>query len=62
MGKHNLVIAKWKLRFILAIDLQKFAPMWIRLLGLPVEFWDNKVFRWMRDSFGHFIKVDDFMK
>ncbi|GLJ36434.1 hypothetical protein SUGI_0731620 [Cryptomeria japonica] len=44
-GNHFLTLAKWKPRFDPSAKLNHMAPVWVRLHGLPLEFWDEQIFR-----------------
>lgn len=33
------------------------APVWVRLFGLPIEFWDPKILEGIGDTIGSFVKV-----
>ncbi|XP_057845052.2 uncharacterized protein LOC131054539 [Cryptomeria japonica] len=58
-GRNNLSLCRWKDGFEPATDLHKTAPVWVRLPGLPLEYWDESIFKWIGNSFGHFVGVDD---
>ncbi|XP_059076689.1 uncharacterized protein LOC131875963 [Cryptomeria japonica] len=58
-GHNNLSLYCWKASFDLAADLQKIAPVWVRLQGLLLEYWDESIFKWIGNSFGHFVGVDE---
>ncbi|XP_057861882.2 uncharacterized protein LOC131070389 [Cryptomeria japonica] len=57
-GKHFLTMAKWKPGFDPSTELNHMAPVWVRLPGLPLEFWDEQIFRWIGNSFGCFVAAD----
>ncbi|XP_059064774.1 uncharacterized protein LOC131856851 [Cryptomeria japonica] len=57
--KHCLALSKWKSGFDPSADLLRLAPVWIRLRGLPLEFWDDTIFRWIGNSFGQFVVADN---
>ncbi|GLJ21928.1 hypothetical protein SUGI_0410480 [Cryptomeria japonica] len=57
-GRCNLSLYKWKVGFNSAADLQKTASVWVCLLGLPLEYWDEAIFRWIGNIFRHFVGVD----
>lgn len=57
-GKHCLALSRWHPCFDASLELNKLAPVWVRLLGLPLEFWDEKILRWVGNSFGHFFTMD----
>ncbi|GLJ54032.1 hypothetical protein SUGI_1156310 [Cryptomeria japonica] len=58
-GRCNLSLCRWKVGFDPAADLQKTAPVWVHLSGLPLEYWDESIFRWTGNTFRHFMGVDD---
>ena len=39
-------------------ELNKMALVWVRLPGLPLEFWDEKILKSIGDSFRHFVDMD----
>ncbi|XP_059077997.1 uncharacterized protein LOC131876578 [Cryptomeria japonica] len=47
-GKHHLSLCKWKPRFDPVADLNKFALVW-----------DEMIFCWIANTFGHFVVVDE---
>lgn len=51
-------MAKWKPGFDPSAELNHMAPVWVRLPGLPLESWDEQIFRWIGNSFGCFVAVD----
>ena len=57
-GKHCLALTRWHLGFDAGLELKKLAPVWVRLPGLPLEFWDEGILRWVGNSFGHFVSID----
>ncbi|XP_059073337.1 uncharacterized protein LOC131874112 [Cryptomeria japonica] len=57
-GKHFLTLAKWKLGLDPLVELNHMALVWVRLLGLPLEFWDEQIFCWIRNSFGNYVTTD----
>ncbi|XP_057814896.2 uncharacterized protein LOC131028601 [Cryptomeria japonica] len=57
-GKHFLTLAKWKSGFDPSAELNRMAPIWVRLPGLPLEFWDEQIFRWIGNSFGSYVTTD----
>ncbi len=57
-GKHPFTLAKWKPSFNPTNDLVCMALVWIILYRLPLEFWDEKIYQWIRDLFGNFTIVD----
>lgn len=57
-GKHSLALCLWKLGFDPVVDLNKSTSMWICLLGLPLEYWDESILKCIGDSLGHLITSD----
>lgn len=53
-------LCKWKPGFDASVDLGKVAPTWVGLPGLPLEFWHQKVFKGIADSFGSLVTIDKF--
>ena len=51
------MLSRWKPRFLPYWDLFNLVPIWVRLLELPLEYWDEGVFIWIGDYIGHFIEV-----
>lgn len=52
-GKHRLVVAKWHLASDPAKELNKMALVWVKLPGLPLEFWYERILKSIGNSFGH---------
>ncbi|GLJ30424.1 hypothetical protein SUGI_0602190 [Cryptomeria japonica] len=61
-GKNNLYLCRWKLGFDPVADLHKMASIWVSLLGIILEYWDESIFRWIGNMFGHFIAMVDITK
>ena len=57
-GKHCLALTKWHPGFDASAELNKLASVWDRLPRLPLEFWDEKILRWVGNSFGHFVTAN----
>ena len=57
-GKHCLALSRWHPNFDASLELKKLALVWVRLPSLPLEFWDEKILRWVGNSFGHFVTTD----
>ena len=55
---HCLALTRWYLGFDASLELNKLAHVWVRLLGLPLHFWDEKILRWIGNSFGHFVTTN----
>lgn len=58
-NKHYLALAQWKSGFDPILELNCMPPIWVRLLDLLLVFWDENFFRWIRDSFSHYIRADN---
>lgn len=58
-GKGKLFLYRWKVGFELAADLHKSALVWVYPPRLPLEYWDDSVFRWIANTFEHFVGVDE---
>ena len=57
-GKHNLMVVKWHPMLDLVKELNKMTLVWVRLLGLPLEFWDERILISIGNSFRHFFVAD----
>ena len=53
----SLYLIPWKERFNLKTEDLIVASVWIRLVGLPREYWDMEVLRDIGNSIGEFVKV-----
>ena len=53
----GLYLRPWKEHFNLDIEDLKVASVWIRLVGLPGEYWDMGILRDIGNSIGEFLKV-----
>ena len=50
-GKHYLALTRWHLGFDASVEINKLALVWVRLPGLPLEFWDDKILKVDREFF-----------
>ena len=57
-GKSSLTIKKWEPNMDLSDAFFLTTPKWVRLLGLPLEYWHEDVFKGIVGSFGELIAVD----
>ncbi|KAJ1410411.1 hypothetical protein SESBI_21906 [Sesbania bispinosa] len=57
-GCHYLVIQKWKPDFFPMEDELKHVAVWIRILGLPMEFYDRSILWSIGNAIGKTIEVD----
>lgn len=65
MGINGLCLKNWSLRFNPLSDDSIMFPIWVRLLGPLLEFWDEEVFVLIANSFGQYFtanKVTKFKK
>ena len=56
--KNTLTIKKWEPNMDLSDTFFLTTPIWVRLLGLPLEFWHEDIFRGITRSFGDLIAMD----
>lgn len=62
IGKSSLMLKRWEPGFNLKSCSFSVAPVWVRLPGLPLEFWDEEVFKGIASTFGVFLLIDQMMK
>ncbi|GLJ11567.1 hypothetical protein SUGI_0171410 [Cryptomeria japonica] len=58
IGKCKLDLQKWSPKMDLNESCFVQAPIWFRLLGLPVEFCIEDVFKGIASSFGELLSMD----
>ncbi|XP_059068619.1 uncharacterized protein LOC131859103 [Cryptomeria japonica] len=58
IGKAMLALEKWVHKMELNGSFFVQAPVWVRLLGLPLEFWVEDVFKGVASSFGKLLSMD----
>lgn len=58
MLDHYLVVQRWRPEFRPFEDELKRVAVWIRIPGLPIEYYDRKVLWRIGNCLGHTIKVD----
>ena len=58
MGKHTLILHKWTSNLYSLDDSIIQAPVWVRLPGLPLEFWVEDVFQGITNTFGELLSLD----
>ena len=52
------MVTKWHPTLDLVKELNKMALVYVSLSSLPLEFWDERILKSIRDSFGHFVALD----
>lgn len=55
IGKHTMVLHKWCLNLNMQDEMNVQAPVWVNLLGFPLEFWVDDVFRGIANVFGELL-------
>lgn len=60
-GKSSLTIKKWEPNMDLSNAFFLTALIWVRIPGLPLEFWHEDIFNGIASSFGELIAVDNAM-
>ncbi|XP_059073640.1 uncharacterized protein LOC131874332 [Cryptomeria japonica] len=58
IGKSTLALKKWAPKMDLNESCFVQAPVWVRLSGLPLEFWVEDVFKGIASSFGELLSMD----
>ena len=58
MGKHTLLLQKWAPNLYSLDDSAIQAPVWVKLHGLPLEFWVEDVFKGIANTFGELLSLD----
>ena len=57
IGHSTLVLQKWSSKMNLNNSFFVQAPIWVRLLELPLQFWDENVFVGVANSFGELLSI-----
>ncbi|KAJ1379762.1 Zinc finger, CCHC-type [Sesbania bispinosa] len=55
---HYLVVQKWHPEFFPFEDSMQRVAVWVRVPGLPVEYYDSKILRRIGNSLGRRLKID----
>ncbi|XP_058733900.1 uncharacterized protein LOC131605574 [Vicia villosa] len=55
---HYLTVRDWRDNFCLARDAIEELAIWVRIYGLPIEYYDNSVLSYIVDQIGKTVKVD----
>ncbi|XP_057846158.2 uncharacterized protein LOC131055859 [Cryptomeria japonica] len=58
VGKTSLALNRWSPNLYLNDGIFGSAPIWVRLPGFPLEFWQEDVFKGLASSFGELLFVD----
>ena len=58
IGHSSLVLQKWSSGMSLNDSLFAQAPVWVRLLELPLEYWNEDVFGGIARTFGELFSTD----
>lgn len=59
IGKSTLVLKKWEAGFSSSSYSFDLASVWVHLPRLPLEFWDEKVFKGIVSTFGCLLSIDN---
>lgn len=60
LGGRLINLVPWKDNFLPLKERIHTAPVWLRLEGLPREYWSDRAIAKLVQSFGRLLKVDDF--
>lgn len=52
----------WEERYNPENEKMLAAPIWVRLFGLPVEFWDPEILEGIGNTIGDFVKIAEATK
>lgn len=58
IGKHPMFLHKWCPNLNMQDDLTVQAPVWVKLLGLPLEFQMEDMFKGIENVFGELLSMD----
>ena len=58
-GRAGLFMKPWHTKFKAEEEIPSVAPVWVRLFGLPIEFWNPSVFSSIGNSLGTFMMTAD---
>ena len=62
MNNAGLFMKYWEERYNPDNEKMLEAPIWVRLFGLPVEFWDPEIMEGIGNTIGAFVKVAEATK
>ena len=57
-GRATLVLQKWSSQLDLNESFFQKAPVWVRLLELSMEFWNEDVFMGVASTFGELLSIN----
>ncbi|XP_057864416.2 uncharacterized protein LOC131072293 [Cryptomeria japonica] len=58
VGKTALVLHKWHPNLNMSDSLLVQVPVWVKLPGLPLEYWAESIFSGIASSFGELLSID----
>lgn len=58
-GHLTLVLHPWDPGMDLSKFMFHFAPIWLKLPNLLLEYWDEEVFKVVANYFGHLVSIDE---
>lgn len=58
VGKTALVLQKWHPNLNMSESLMVEVPVWVKLLGLPLEYWVESIFSGIASSLGELLSID----
>lgn len=62
MNNVGLFMKYWEERYNPENEKMLAAPIWVRLFGLLVEFWDPEILEGIGNLIGHFVKIAEATK
>lgn len=58
IGKSSLALKKWSSNLDLSDSIFENVPVWVRLPGLPLEYWSEYIFHGIVSSFGELLLIE----
>ena len=58
MGKDTPILQKWSPNLNYYDESVMQAPVWVKLLGMPLEFWVEEIFQGIVNTFGELLYMD----
>lgn len=55
---HYLIVQRWTPEFFPHEDQLQRGAVWLRILGLPIEYYGKHILWWIENSIGTTVKVD----
>lgn len=62
MNNAGLFVKYWEERYNPEKEKMMDAPVWVRLFGLPDEFWDPEILEGIGNTIGSFVKIAEVTK